>query len=131
LYGVAVAALAAWLASPAGWTDGGLALALLPGAAVGIVAWFLCVQPLARLRWSGAQWLWQARGGAETSVPAPAVMIDLGPWMLLRVRPPGAGAEWRAATRRQAPPAWSPFRAAVYSTAPVASTRSDPERPPS
>jgi hypothetical protein len=131
LHGVAATALVAWLASHAGWADGGWTLALPLGATVATLLWIPFVQPPARLRRSGAQWTWQARGGPEITVPAPAVMMDLGPWMLLRVRPPGAGAEWRAATRRQTPADWLPFRAAVYSTAPVTRPRSDPERPPS
>ncbi|HEY6135899.1 MAG TPA: hypothetical protein VIW70_18135 [Rubrivivax sp.] len=130
LHGLAVAALVAWASSHAGWAEVGRTGALLLGAAVSTLAWAVGATPPARLRWSGSEWLLQKRGGAESAVPAPAVMIDLGAWMLLRVRATGAREEWLAAARAHMQAAWLPFRAAVYSSAPPAGTGSNPERPP-
>jgi len=92
--------LAAW---PAG----------LLAAAIGLLAWRL-VRPRAHLlRWDGQTWSVDGTPGHL------AVMIDIGPVLLLRLRPsPRGAARWIAVTRAEAASAWHALRAAVYSRPP-------------
>jgi len=64
-------------------------------------------QGLLHLAWTGA--FWQFHG---LEVPAPRVMLDLGPWMLLQV-----GGQWVSLSKGLAREAWHPLRAAIYSRA--------------
>jgi hypothetical protein len=80
------------------------------GVAVGLFAWRAArPRPLA-LRWDGQ--VWTADGVAGRL----AVMIDLGPALLLRLRPePHAATRWIAVTQNEAGSAWHALRAALYS----------------
>ncbi len=94
---------------------------------VGSVVWRQAtVLPLA-LAWTGGEW--QLRRGwacglelddLAFEVCAPQVMIDLGPWMLLRLGAPPSweGADWVAVSQRQTGRAWHRLRVALYGAPP-------------
>jgi hypothetical protein len=133
LFAAAAAALAAWVAQRLGFWRGaagaGAGAAVL-GAAVG---WRLRTSAPARVAWTGAAWEMATgpAGGGGTPIPPPEVAVDLGRWMLLRLRPPGHRPLWVEATERGAGDAWPAWRAAVYSRAVPSSPRSPEDRPPS
>jgi hypothetical protein len=74
------------------------------------------------LQWDGAEWRWKSQPGA------PHVLIDAGPWMLLRFDAEGGPRRpaWLALSRRAAGLQWHAWRAAVYSRRPEAPTDSAP-----
>jgi hypothetical protein len=113
----------AWFAMPAAW------LALAAGAAI---QWRLGKVPAGSLQWTGSQWLHQEGTGPATPIAAPAVMIDLDAWMLLRLTEATAARQvrWRALQRGADLAQWACFRAAVYSPASRPGPRSEVERPP-
>ncbi len=62
------------------------------------------------LAWDGQQWHVDGRAVRLQ------LMLDLGPWLLLHLRPAdGAAALWLPLAASEAGPAWGPLRAAVYS----------------
>ncbi len=71
------------------------------------------------LAWDGGAWQWSPDAVASLAVE-PRVMIDLGPWLLLRIAPTGPArpALWRVASRRHAGASWSQWRAALYARGP-------------
>ena len=77
------------------------------------------------LRWDGRCWhLGALDAAADDATPGTLqVMIDLGPWMLLRFDPAvGAGrlrATWLPVQRRGLEPQWHALRCAVYSPRPA------------
>jgi hypothetical protein len=84
-------------------------------------AWSWRAQAPGDLVWDGQRWQWgDAPGDAK-------VMIDLGPWMLLRFQPSDGGRQWIAASRRSASGSWPALRAALYSPRPADPL--DPEQP--
>jgi hypothetical protein len=86
---------------------------LLVAAAVGLLAWRLARLHQQLLRWDGQVWSVDGTPGAL------AVMIDIGPALLLRLRPEPRGAvRWIAVTQAEAASAWHALRAAVYSRPP-------------
>ncbi len=114
LHALAAASLAAFvllhLEQPA-WPA--LVVALVAAGA----AWHLLQEAPRELRWDGQVWSLDAAPGQL------GVMIDLGPALLLRLRPTArGGARWLAVTRREAGAAWHPLRAALYSRPPETST---------
>jgi hypothetical protein len=65
--------------------------------------------PAVVLAWDGRCWTVDGRAGQL------AVMIDTGPWMLLRLRVDGqASTQWVAVSAREAGPAWHLLRTAVF-----------------
>lgn len=115
-----------------------LGLALVSGWA----GWHGASAPLARLEWTGREWRLRhrtpssARAGRREDVNAPGdladtdlgaeqacapeVMIDLGPWMLLRLGGSGqsprglSSAGWVAVSRRHVGVSWHGLRVALY-----------------
>lgn len=71
------------------------------------------------LAWDTASWHWAA-AGAATQPGRVQVMIDLGPWMLLRFNPvaPRAAGTWLAISRGAAAGQWPAWRAALYAATP-------------
>ena len=62
-----------------------------------------------RLGWDGRQW--QVNGHAAQV----QLMLDLGPWLLLRVQAgAAAGPRWLPLAASEAGPAWAPLRTALY-----------------
>jgi hypothetical protein len=101
------------------WPAGPLA------AAVGLLAWRLALPRAQLLRWDGQTWSVDGTAGHL------AVMIDIGPALLLCLRPsPRGAARWIAVTRAEAASAWHALRAAVYSRPPkpIAPRVRPPER---
>jgi len=120
----AAASLVAWWqqqpeALPAQTLAGGLALACL-GVALHAMRQ---IGPLC-LRWDGQRWSAEPPHGAPAEVDL-TVAIDLGAWMLLRLRRTGAGPRraWRVAwlpvQRRGHEAHWHALRCAVYSPRPA------------
>ena len=136
----------------AGWAGEHLfpgLVAWVAAGAAGVLAlawgWRVSVSRPGRLRWDGEVWtLWlvaDAQGGqdhtsdaAEAAAVRPEVMLDLGPWMLLKLSPAAPSGRraigWWAISQGLAGASWHPFRAALYSAASGLSPRSDLEHPP-
>jgi len=103
----AVAALVLLHLERAAWPAGFVA------ACAGVAAWRAARPRPQALRWDGQVWSVDGTPGQL------AVMIDIGPALLLRLKPvPRGAARWIAVTRSEAGPAWHPLRAAVYSRPP-------------
>jgi hypothetical protein len=102
---------------------GSLALAALAGA----FGWRLARPVQVRLRWSGQGWEVQAPGGWQPA--ALQVMLDLGGWMLLRVRRPAAGRpRWIGVSDAATGPSGHLLRAALYCAPCVDPGRADEDR---
>jgi hypothetical protein len=118
LAATACASLVAWLALHAGaGASGALAAAALCAAIAGAAIWRrLRPQPV-ELQWDGQRW---ALDGAVGRVD---VMMDLGPWLLLRFRAAAGRDRWLSVPR--AGRARHGLRAALYSRAadPLAGAR--------
>jgi hypothetical protein len=104
---LAVTALSAWVLGHlqmASWP----ALAMGPPAAV--AAWMACRCPSVALVWDGQVW------SADSQIGTLDVMLDLGGWLLLRLRPDDATrpVQWTPVSRADAGPAFHALRAAVY-----------------
>lgn len=111
---VHVLAVSAAAAALTAWALGHLQLTLWPAAlaaaAAGAMAWRWARDTTVQLSWDGRQW-------TADDTPGPVdVMIDLGPWLLLRLRPPGGQALlWLPVSAADAGPALHGLRAALYS----------------
>jgi hypothetical protein len=105
---LAATALAAWVLGHAGWP---LAPAALIGLLVGAVAWRRTAPVPVALSWDGRCW---RADGVEGRLD---LKMDLGPWLLLRLRPQGR-ARWVAVSAAEAGAAMHALRAAVYCRAP-------------
>jgi hypothetical protein len=103
---VAAGATAAWGLGHAGWS----ALPALGAAlAAAMLAWRRTLPAPVALSWDGQCW---AADGAPGHLD---VMIDLGPWLLLRLRPqPSGSSRWIALTAREAGATLHALRAALY-----------------
>jgi hypothetical protein len=119
---VAAANLTAWAAS---WMQAStLACALAVPLAAGCSGW-MAVFVMRRsifagnLAWDGACWRWFPDAADPRTVDL-LVMIDLGPWILVRLMPiePTAPAAWLATSRRDAAAHWAAWRTALYSPRP-------------
>ncbi len=83
-------------------------------ALAGVAAWRADLHSArGRLHWDGQRWT------LDECAVQPAVAVDLGGWMLLRLRRPGARFPlwpplWRPLSVRRAGAAWVPLRAALY-----------------
>jgi hypothetical protein len=122
LSGAAVA-LGWWLSAPAsGATTLG---ALLAAACLGAAAHGARPVSPTRLRWDGQRWFAGVSGSNVDDLGAVdlSVAIDLGGWMLLRLRRPDAprwrNALWLPAQRRGHETQWHALRCAVYSPRPA------------
>ena len=124
--------VAAWLAT----RPRGPAALAAAGIAGGLILWLVATQwraaPLS-LRWDTQRW---HLGPADTAGHEPwagelNVMIDLGPWMLLRFRPDPSsaerGARWLPVQRRGLEAQWHTLRCAVYSPRPAAGLDAEPD----
>ena len=104
LAAAAIAAFALLHLELAAWPAGPVA------AAVALGAWQLARPRPQTLRWDGQLWTLDGVAGRL------AVMIDIGPALLLRLRPDGRrAARWVAVTRNEAGSEWHALRAALYS----------------
>ena len=110
---LAAAALLAWAFGQVGKPEAGAWMAL------GLVGFGLVRarrQPLASdtlLAWDGHRWSVDGTAGSL------AVMLDLGPWLLLRVRfPKGHTTRWVAVSAHEAGAAWHLLRVAVFAQPP-------------
>ena len=106
---LALAALVAWVSGHLGQPQLGAVAGLAIGAALALGLWRRQSHAPAQLVWDGQQW------AADGVAGALAVMLDLGPWMLLRLeiaeRP---ATRWLPVSAREAGPAWHLLRAAVF-----------------
>jgi hypothetical protein len=106
---------------------------LVAAAAAGICARLLWRrQPGEQdLAWDGSSWTVDGTPGGRLQV-----MLDLGPWLLLRLRaeaaghPPRAAVRWLPLSAREAGAHWPALRAAVYSRAPLPDPASTPPAAP-
>ena len=101
---------------------GSLVLAALAGA----VGWRLARPVDTRLRWSGQGWEVRAPDGWQPA--ALQLMLDLGGWMLLRVRQPAGRARWIGASDAAIGPPGHLLRAALYCAPCVDPGRADEDR---
>jgi hypothetical protein len=121
---VSLAAFAAWLASH-GWATvrpdtmpawvPALA-ASVSGVLAAAAAWVCGRGERATLAWSRGSWLLTRPAPDAPATPGSlALMLDLGPWMLLRFRAVDRRASrWFCIDESAAGPAWHALRAAVY-----------------
>lgn len=112
---LAAGAFAAWVGGHLGQAVPGAAIGLALAGALLAWAWWRPPGRATRLAWDGHHWTADETGGAL------AVMLDLGPWMLLRLQ---AAAGWRASRwvpvgRHEAGAAWHLLRAAAYARPPL------------
>ena len=126
----ASAALVAWLVSaPQG--DSSAVRAGVAGTVIVVVmlTTSLLRQARGRLRFTGAEWLWEPHGVTAGSGEAIAgrleVQLDLGSFMLLRFVPRPFGrrrprACWMAVGTRSATGGWHALRCAAYAPLPAA-----------
>lgn len=112
----ALAAAAA--ASFAAWASGHLRdglpawpVALLFAVLAGVLAWRAAAPRPVELVWDGQCWR------ADGTTGACDLMLDLGDWLLLRLRAADAPARWIGVSRGEAGPRFHALRAALYSPA--------------
>jgi hypothetical protein len=133
LHAAAAAAFGHWLARR--WLDAGLVAAVWGTLAFAALAawagWRWSAAPACRIAWTGAQWTTSCADAVPVESAPPRVMLDLGPWLLLSIRPVAGGRRlWVGLSRADAGASWRPFRAAVYSFLSDSMPRSPEERPP-
>jgi hypothetical protein len=103
-------------------------LGLVAIALVGMAVTLVWSRPVV-LRWDGRQWWWTAesRRSAPSFDPAAArpcvidVALDLGSWLMLRVRPAGMSPDrtlWLPVQRRGFGASWHGLRCALYAPPP-------------
>ncbi|EGJ09939.1 hypothetical protein [Rubrivivax benzoatilyticus] len=98
----------AWLQAHLGDGHPSPALALAAALLAAATAWAgASPRPLA-LRWDGSAWM-----AADTPC-RPEVAIDLGGWMLLRLRPARGPARWAAVAAGDAGGRWHGLRTALH-----------------
>jgi len=123
----AISALAAgsaalWAARKMAW-PGEVSSAGAVAAALVVFAMLMAYHQCAAvsLRWDGGLWqLARADGAVETPGDL-AVVVDIGPWMLLRFDAgPGVSPLWLSAHQSGVKPRWHALRCAVYSPRPAA-----------
>lgn len=117
--GIAVGNLVAWVAQLAQVAFVFLAVASLAATLATVVLSRVVLrrgdQGGGVLLWDGASWVWST--GTEPTLTGEAqVMVDLGSWLLLRIRPVEMArpAVWLAMSRRSIGAAWPAARAALY-----------------
>jgi hypothetical protein len=115
LAALALAGLAAWAAQGLGGPGWATALAAAGAALAGLLAGARLVGAhTGTLRWDGAAWSWQPLGAAQPLAGRIEVMIDLGPWMLLRLQSVEAGTLWLPLAQSACGPAWRALRSALH-----------------
>jgi hypothetical protein len=130
-----VAALVAWALTREGSIDSAVMIGC--ALAAGVLLWLtlsLVRVPAVGLRWDGLLWHVGPPGAsADKSLPGDVtVVIDLGPWMLLRFKPTAPEARprvtWLPVQRRGIETQWHALRCSVYSPhpAPIADTPGGP-----
>jgi hypothetical protein len=129
VHAAAAGACVAWAIGHLEMGAAGRIAAIVATAAAGAAGWLSSRSPALPLAWDGVRWRLGDGANAQDLDASPQVMIDLGAWMLLRLHTPRKTI-WLPASRATAAGAWQPWRAAVYSTAPVVVHRSAEERPP-
>ena len=82
-----------------------------------VACWWGSAPQSVHLQWNGERW------AADGSAGEVDLMLDLGPWMLLRFRPPGARSRWLPVPRREAGASEQGLRVALYSRGPDAVQR--------
>jgi hypothetical protein len=108
----AVGALVMWVLAHAGWAAAPVAALAVAGLVATIAAWAMSPVPVS-LSWDGQRW------AADGSSGRLEVMIDLGPWLLLRLCPQPVGrACWIGLASTDAGSSMHALRAAVYGRAP-------------
>jgi hypothetical protein len=114
LLNVALPAVAVGVAT--GWgllhVEAPVAPAAAVAAAVLLLAWRLSRPRQRLLQWDGQRWTVDGVPGRLQ------LMVDLGAFMLLRLRPEQGRGPWTAVTATEAGAAWHGLRAAVYSRPP-------------
>lgn len=107
---VAVAAFVAWAGGHLGHPGLGAAAGLGLAGALAAWAWRRSPGRATQLAWDGQRWT------ADEATGALAVMLDLGPWMLLRVHSAAGwrASRWLAVGRREAGASWHLLRVAAY-----------------
>jgi hypothetical protein len=122
---LASTALAAWSWAGTAFDVRAFAAAAVACLAIAAAAWSTRTTGPVLLRWDGRQWF-VGPGmvpGADSGATDVSVALDLGGWMLLRLRPTSA-ARWRATVWLPAQQLgheahWHAFRCAVYSPRPA------------
>ncbi len=109
---LAMAAVGAWVLAHAQWAAWPAVL-LIPGVAVPL--WLWAKTKAFAFCWDGQRWLSLGNDDVEEE-GCVEVMLDLGPWLLLRWRPLvfGRGKRWVSVSSREARPDLHALRAAVY-----------------
>lgn len=124
---------AAWVGSWTAWAGahgGGLmaagvaALSAILAAAVVRAHW---QADGVQLRWDGQHWHWRLREPDRETRGRADVALDLGSWLLLRLRPdlPDAGHRWLPIQRKGLERRWHELRCAVYSPTSAADPRAN------
>lgn len=118
---LAAAAFAAWLLGHA-------ELPLMPGVVVGLVLGITLARRWRSrervLGWDGRRWSLDGQAGHLQ------LMMDLGAFLVLRLRPDSGRAQWFAVTAPEAGQAWHGLRAAAYARAPEATAHAGPPQRP-
>ncbi|WP_157263693.1 hypothetical protein [Azohydromonas aeria] len=120
---VPVLGLALRLELAPAWAFGAAAAAALAG---GAWPWRRRAPQAAALAWDGAQWQLWLRGQARPCAGRAQLMIDLGPWLLLRLCPTPSGApraargHWLALSRSRHAAHWHALRCALHARPPAA-----------
>jgi hypothetical protein len=109
---VAMFWLALWLTLPLPHL-----LAALASVLAAAMAWLGSRPRPVHLQWNGEHWAADGHAGEVD------VLLDLGPWMLLRFRPPDARPRWLPVPRREAGASEQGLRAALYSRGAMAVAR--------
>ena len=125
---LSIGATAAWLVTwrDATFTDGVIWPSVVAGFSILLVAvllWRHLQSGPVQLRWDGQCWHWQesgrrSRAAQEVKTGQVRVAMDLGPWLLLELRPQGRAipvSRWVPATRRGVGAQWHALRCALYS----------------
>jgi hypothetical protein len=104
---------ALWLHAPPLGALGAAAAAALPAA---VLPWRRVVSDATVLAWDGAQWRLSLRSLAQPVEGRAQLMIDLGPWLLLRFTPVDAGlhGRWLALSQSRYRPHWHALRCALH-----------------
>jgi hypothetical protein len=108
---LAAAVLAIWFAAWTPWLAGpflAACVAVSASALVAVVSWVGTRPGSAHLQWNGEHW------AADGSAGEVDLMLDLGPWMLLRFRPTVGRSRWLPVPRREAGAAEQGLRVALY-----------------
>jgi len=99
------------------WAAASVMLAPAAAAIAGVVAWRASRPRAVHLQWTGEHW------AADGDAGEVDLMLDLGPWMLLRFRPSVGRPLWLPVPRGEAGASEQGLRAALYARGPAALQR--------